>query len=60
MKILGIEHLAIAVESIDDSAPFWSHILKIPHRKTEVVESEGVTTDIYLSLIHISEPTRPY
>ena len=47
MKILGIEHLAIAVESIDDSAPFWSHILKIPHRKTEVVESEGVTTDIY-------------
>ena len=47
MKILGIEHLAIAVENIDDSAPFWSHILKIPHRKTETVESEGVTTDIY-------------
>ena len=47
MKILGIEHLAIAVENIDDSAQFWSHILKIPHRKTEVVESEGVTTDIY-------------
>ena len=47
MKILGIEHLAIAVENIDDSAPFWSHILKNPHRKTEVVESEGVTTDIY-------------
>ena len=47
MKILGIEHLAIAVENIDDSAPFWSHILKIPHRKTEAVESEGVTTDIY-------------
>ena len=47
MKILGIEHLAIAVENIDDSAPFWSHILKIPHRKTEVVESERVTTDIY-------------
>ena len=47
MKILGIEHLAIAVENIDDSAPFWSHILKIPHRRTEVVESEGVTTDIY-------------
>ena len=47
MKILGIEHLAIAVKSIDESAPFWSYILKIPHRKTEVVESEGVTTDIY-------------
>ena len=47
MKILGIEHIAIAVKHIDQSAPFWSHILKIPHRKTEVVENEGVTTDIY-------------
>ena len=40
MKILGIEHLAIAVENIDHSAPFWSHILMIPHRKTEVFASE--------------------
>ena len=47
MKILGIEHLGIAVESIDKSAPFWKHILQIPHRSTEDVIDQGVITDIY-------------
>ena len=47
MKIIGIEHIAIAVKDLDTSSPFWKHILQIPHRSTEVVESEGVTTDIY-------------
>ena len=47
MKILGIEHIGIAVNSIDKDAPFWKHILNIPHRGTEVVEGQGVTTDIY-------------
>ena len=47
MKILGIEHIGIAVNSIDKDAPFWKHILKISHSGTEVVEDQGVTTDIY-------------
>ena len=47
MKIIGIEHLGIAVSSIKDSAPFWKHILNIPHRSTETVEKEKVITDIY-------------
>ena len=47
MKILGIEHIGIAVNSIDKDAPFWKHILNLPHRGTEVVEGQGVTTDIY-------------
>ena len=47
MKILGIEHLGIAVNSIEESAPFWKHVLKIKHHSTETVDSEGVTTDIY-------------
>ena len=47
MKILGIEHLGIAVNSIDKSAPFWRHILQIPHRSTEDVTDQGVVTDIY-------------
>jgi len=47
MKILGIEHLGIAVNSIDESAPFWKHVLNISHRSTETVEQEAVTTDIY-------------
>lgn len=47
MKILGIEHIGIAVNSIDKDAPFWKHILNLPHRGTEAVENQGVTTDIY-------------
>ena len=47
MKILGIEHLGIAVNSIDTAAPFWKHVLKISHRSTESVIDQGVTTDIY-------------
>ena len=47
MKILGIEHLGIAVDSIDKAAPFWKHILKISHRSTEDVIDQGVVTDIY-------------
>ena len=47
MKILGIEHLGIAVDSIDKTAPFWKHVLKLPHRSTENVINQGVKTDIY-------------
>ena len=47
MKILGIEHIGLAVNSLDMDAPFWKHVLKISHKGTEVVEDQGVTTDIY-------------
>ena len=47
MKILSIEHLGIAVDSIDKAAPFWKHILSISHRSTENVIDQGVVTDIY-------------
>ena len=47
MKILGIEHIGIAVNSIDKDAPFWKHILNLSHRGTEAVENQGVMTDIY-------------
>ena len=47
MKILGIEHIGIAVKDLDTNAPFWKHVLKILHKGTETVAQEGVTTDIY-------------
>ncbi len=47
MKILGIEHIGIAVKDLDTSAAFWKHVLKISHKGTETVAQEGVTTDIY-------------
>jgi len=47
MKILGIEHIAIAVNDLETDAPFWKHALNISHSGKEVVEDQGVTTDIY-------------
>ncbi len=47
MKILGIEHVAIATDYVDSDAPFWRHVLNISHSSTEDVPAEGVTTDIY-------------
>ena len=47
MKIIGIEHIGIAVKELKTDAPFWKHILGINHTNSEKVESEGVLTDIY-------------
>ena len=47
MKILSIEHIGIAVEQLKNRSPFWEHVLGIKHSSTEVVEHEGVKTDIY-------------
>jgi len=47
MKILGIEHIGIAVNDLNRDAPFWKHILNIPYGSTEVLEDQGVTTEIY-------------
>ena len=47
MKILGIEHLGIAVKDLVNDSPFWEYILKLKHLSTEVVESQSVKTDIY-------------
>ena len=47
MKIIGIEHIGIAVKDLKTDAPFWEHILGIEHTHSEKVESEGVLTEIY-------------
>ena len=47
MKIIGIEHIGIAVKELKTDAPFWKHILGIDHTHSEKVEAEGVLTDIY-------------
>ena len=47
MKILGIEHIGIAVDDLNKTASFWGNILNILHTHTEVVESEQVKTTIF-------------
>ena len=47
MKILGIEHIGIAVDDLNKTSSFWGNILNILHTHTEVVESEKVMTTIF-------------
>ena len=47
MKILGIEHVGIAVDDLNKTSSFWGNILNILHTHTEVVESEQVKTTIF-------------
>jgi len=60
MKIIGIEHIGIATESIDKTAPFWEQVLKLNHMHRETVKKEGVITDIYdtgRGKVELLEPT---
>ena len=65
MKILGIEHLGIAVEDLAQDSPFWKHVLNMDHLSTEVVSDQGVTTDIYdtgkgkVELLEAANPDSP-
>jgi len=47
MKVIGIDHIGIAVQSIDKGSPFWEHILGIKSSGREEVLGEGVETGIY-------------
>ncbi|MBT3590795.1 MAG: methylmalonyl-CoA epimerase [Candidatus Marinimicrobia bacterium] len=47
MKILGIEHIGVAVKNISDNAPFWNHILGLNKTGSETVKDQGVKTDIF-------------
>ena len=47
MKILKIDHLGIAVNSIDDGKNFWSDVLGLKFESTETVESQKVTTAFF-------------
>ena len=47
MKIIGIEHIGIAVKDLDKAAVFWSKVLGIERTDIEDVDDQGVITDIY-------------
>jgi methylmalonyl-CoA/ethylmalonyl-CoA epimerase len=62
MKILGIEHLGIAVTALGERSPFWETILGLTYKKTETVASQGVRTAIYdtgAGKIELLEATGP-
>ncbi len=47
MNILKIDHIGVAVNSIDDSNSFWKEILGLDFAGSETVEEQKVTTAFY-------------
>ena len=47
MKILKIDHLGIAVNSIDDGKNFWSGVLGLDFEGAETVAAQKVTTAFF-------------
>ncbi|MEM1338753.1 MAG: methylmalonyl-CoA epimerase [Bacteroidota bacterium] len=57
-----IEHIGIAVKSLDNSNTLFAKLFGIPHYKIEAVESEGVRTSFFQSgpnKIELLEATHP-
>lgn len=62
MEILKIDHLGIAVNSIDDGKNFWSDILGLSFEGTETVAAQKVTTAFFPvgeSEVELLESTAP-
>jgi methylmalonyl-CoA/ethylmalonyl-CoA epimerase len=62
MKILKIDHLGIAVNSIDEGKNFWSDVLGLSFEGTETVAEQKVTTAFFPvgeSEVELLESTAP-
>ena len=62
MKLLKIDHLGIAVNSIDDGKEFWTGVLGLPFEGAETVEEQKVTTAFFPvgeSEVELLESTSP-
>lgn len=62
MKVLKIDHLGIAVNSIDQGKDFWRDVLGLGFEGTETVEEQKVTTAFFPvgeSEVELLESTSP-
>ena len=62
MKIIKIDHLGIAVNSIDQAKAFWSDVLGLPFEGDETVAEQKVTTAFFPvgeSEVELLESTAP-
>jgi methylmalonyl-CoA/ethylmalonyl-CoA epimerase len=62
MKIMKIDHLGIAVNSIDEGKNFWSEVLGLAFEGTETVAEQKVTTAFFPvgeSEVELLESTAP-
>lgn len=60
--IRGINHIGIAVSSLDDQVPFYRDVLGLPHLGTEEVPDQKVRVAMFRAgevTIELLEPTDP-
>ncbi len=62
MKVLKIDHIGVAVNSIDETKRFWEDVLGLKFEGSEVVEEQKVTTAFFPvgdSEVELLESTAP-
>jgi methylmalonyl-CoA/ethylmalonyl-CoA epimerase len=62
MKVLKIDHLGIAVNSIDEGKNFWTDVMGLEFEGTETVQEQKVTTAFFPvgeSEVELLESTSP-
>ena len=62
MKVLKIDHLGIAVNSVEEGKKFWSDVLGLEFEGAETVEEQKVTTAFFpvgQSEVELLESTSP-
>ena len=62
MKVSHIEHLGIAVKSLDESIPYWENVLGLKCYAIEEVADQKVRTAFFKlgqTKIELLEPTSP-
>ncbi|MFQ5486645.1 MAG: methylmalonyl-CoA epimerase [Desulfobacterales bacterium] len=62
MKVLKIDHLGVAVNSIDETGRFWTDVLGLKFEGSEIVEEQKVTTAFFPvgdSEVELLESTMP-
>lgn len=65
MKVLGIEHIGIAVESFNRDAPFWKLLMRGNTEHDEEVQEQKVNTKIFdtsrgkIELLEATDPESP-
>ncbi len=65
MKILGIEHIGIAIDNFDEDAPFWKMLLSDSDHISEGVKEQKVITEIFdtgqgkIELLEATSPESP-
>ena len=65
-KILGVDHIGIAVSDLKEVGAFWSESLRLPSTGEETVADQKVTTGFYptpngseIELLAATEPDSP-